>query len=730
MNCKMKRFLCDLLVWIIMLGLLPSALAAEQAEETAPEATRSCLEEPEGENRPTRGSEAEPQISGPLPEDGIAPMAAGNYIWFQGYVYRADEDAPNFKRTYTLTDGSHTASIHHLYVMRLKVDGSWKTAYCLEPDTGAYAGIDYGDGSDMGISGNWKVHLTKEQQQAIGLVLLYSALHHPNNLSSTESVEWEVATQIIIWETVMGMRSSAAPYACTDTGLIDQFTGSIRYNSGDDCYLQTVREKYQTLSGELAIHNVIPSFAASTASAAPVYDLPAQFGSLMLTDGNGVLRGFPFAAPSPLALQQEGNDLTVTAPASGSIPVEPVPAYFRVKKETVPGTAVIQKTSDSGDVEGYCFKLYRWGSNTSWYGKTDSSGKVYLTDSSYSQSGTKTYTFSNLLDGKYTFLEVLSQKGAGDVFPDSWNITVTDTAGKTVYNQTFPAADLTTDANGDCRLNKISITGLTGGGTMTMTIHNVPLTGDLEIRKTSEDGAIAGIPFTVEEWVPGVGYCRIGQYSTDSSGKILVPKLRVGTKYRISETVPEGYLGQEPKEITIQAGTNTVTFENRPIYGNLELTKIDEANPEVKLSGAEFTVTWETPSKDPSIGSAIQKRIMTEVLDANGRGTGVYRLEHLRYGRYTVQETKAPEGYELSEAVFEIYITEEKPTLWRRRASEVFPTGSGLAPFRFRRLTPRASRCPARLSCWSTAKMEKTGSLWASGRKVICRPLAAAPPQD
>lgn len=688
MKQTIKRCIC-LVLWAAMLLLLaaPMAWAADTDAVYA-------LEEPEGENRPTRGSGVEPQISGPLPEDGIAPMAAGNYIWFQGYVYRTDEDAPNFKRTYTLTDGAHTASIHHLYVMRLKVDGSWKTAYCLEPDTGAYAGVDYGDGSDMGISGDWKVHLTKEQQQAIGLVLLYSTLHHPNNLSSTESVEWEVATQIIIWETVMGMRSSAAPYACTDTGLIDQFTGSIRYNSGDDCYLQTVRKKYQTLSGELAIHNVIPSFAAGTASTAPVYDLPVQTGSLTLTDGNGVLRDFPFAALSPLALRQEGDTLTVTAPASGSVPVEPVPAYFKVKKETVPGTAAIRKTSDSGDVEGYCFKLYRWGSNTSWYGKTDSSGRVYLTDSSYSQSGTKTYTFSNLLDGKYTFLEVLSQKGAGNVFPDSWSITVTDTAGKTVYNQTFPAADLTTDANGDCRLNKISITGLTGGGTMTMTIHNMPLTGDLEIRKTSGDGAVAGILFTIEEWVPGVGYCRIGQYSTDSSGKILVPKLRVGTKYRISETVPEGYLGQEPKEITIQAGINTVTFENWPIYGNLELIKIDEANPEVKLSGAEFTVTWETPSEDPSLGSAIQRQVMTEVLDATGRGTGVYRLEHLRYGRYTVQETKAPEGYELSEIVFEIHITEEKTYIVEAEGFRGVPNRQQVGSIQIQKVDPQGKPLP------------------------------------
>ena len=196
---------------------------------------------------------------------------------------------------------------------------------------------------------------------------------------------------------------------------------------------------------------------------------------------------------------------------------------------------------------------------------------MYLTDSGYNQNGAKSYTFEGLLDGEYSFLEVLSRKGAGNVFPDSWTITVTDTAGKTVYDKTFNTADFITDDNGDCRLNKISITGLTGGGKMTMTIHNAPVPADLEILKTSEDGKVSGITFTVEEWVPGIGYCRIGRYTTDESGKILVPKLHVGTKYRLTETVPEGYIGEAPKEITIQAGTNTVTFKNQPIYGSIEI---------------------------------------------------------------------------------------------------------------------------------------------------------------
>ena len=109
-------------------------------------------------------------------------------------------------------------------------------AYCLEPDTATHSGVDYGDGSNTDVSGDWKVNLTQNQQTAIGLVMLYSSQHHPDTLSSTESVEWEAATQIIIWEIVMGMRGATSPYACTDSSLIAQFDSAkgVRYNDGSN----------------------------------------------------------------------------------------------------------------------------------------------------------------------------------------------------------------------------------------------------------------------------------------------------------------------------------------------------------------------------------------------------------------------------------------------------------------------------------------------------------------
>ena len=696
MNYKVKRLFCGLAVCLFLFGLPPSVLAMGVGS-VAPTET------------PTTQSL----------EGAQAASSEENYIWFQGYVYRAEEDAPNFEKTYALTDGTHHASIHHLYVMRLKVNGHWQPAYCMEPDVQVHPGINYGGGSDEKITGDWKVHLTKAQQKAVGTALLYSRLHHPAELTPLESVEWEAATQLLIWELIMGMRSLSPPYACTDSSLIDQFTrkNGVRYQEEDgaEYALKALREKYDALSRELAAHNVLPSFAGESAEAAPVYII--QGNSLSLTDSNQALTHYAFASQNPIAITQTDTVLTATVPAGaswptltfsasrsvpnpessaclfrvfyldernqalatppGSVPMESVWAYFKIKETGKPGTATLQKTAASGEVAGYCFKMWQANGNKIYYGKTDSSGKVYLTDSAYNQSGSRTYAFSGLLDGEFSFRETLSASDCKDSHPVAWRFVVTDANGKVAVDKTLQENELLADG-ADFITPRITLTGLTGGGTLTMTIENAPNTAALELVKTSEDGKVAGIPFTVEEWVPGIGYCRIGRYTTGKDGKISIPKLTVGTTYRLTEDVPEGYIGEAPKEITIQAGTNTVAFENRPIYGSMELTKIDESNPKIKLSGAEFTVTYPD-------GSAT---VMPEILNSHGNGTGVYRLERLPYGRYTVQETKAPEGYVLNDTIFEVNVIEEKTYVVEAKGFQGVPNRQQMGSIQVKKVDP------------------------------------------
>ena len=854
---------------------VPTVPPTEAPTETM-EPTQASTEPLTEAIKPTEGElQAELRIDGPVPE-GLMPMSADNYIWFQGYVYRVDESAPNYKRTYTLKDGTHTIDLDHLYVMRLKVNGSWKVAYCLEPDTATHAGVDYGDGSNTGVSGDWRVNLTGNQQRAIGLTMLYSAQHHPDTLSSTESVEWEVATQIIIWEIVMGMRNSTQPYACTDSGLINQFDNAskgVRYNDGSNYYLKGIRAKYNTLSSEMALHGVIPSFTGATRSIAPTHAMQRQANgsyTLTLTDTNGVLGSYQFSSQSPVTLSQSGNTLTATAgsgaswdtltfsasrtminpenpaclfrifylddnnqalaspPDKASIPSDPVPAYFKIDGEAAPGSATMSKAAESGPVDGYCFKMWQANGNKTYYGKSDSKGNVYVTDSHYAASGTKSYTFSGLQDGEFTFREVISASDHSNSHPVSWRFVVTDHAGKVTVDRTLKESEISADG-GDFVTPRITLTGLTGGGKLTMTVTNTLDLADLQLIKTSDDGNVSGIAFTLEEHVPGIGYSPLGTYTTNAQGKLTIPGLKVGTTYRVTETVPDNYTAEKASQtitirkgsntltfvntrnrrdlelvkqsddgkvsditftveeqtsettwkrvgqfttnedgkilvpglkegatyrvtetvprgyrahkdvqlITIQEGTNaltfinyynlkgleiiktspdghvagieftitdvygnlvnfgvtdnqgrlffpdltigktylvmetvpegyvtenptqmvimhggvnTITFENRPMTGVIQLAKIDEGNPTVKLSGAVFTITGEDGTE----------AVMPEVLDEDGNGTGVYRLEGLSFGTYTVRETQAPEGYDLSDRVYTVEITEWK----------------------------------------------------------------------
>ena len=662
--------------------------SAESSKETVP------LEIPPEPSFPSEMEQILP-INGATPE-GYIPFSQINTVWTQGYVFRADESAPNLKYTYTLKDGTHTTNINFLYVMRLHVGGRYKVAYCIEPDTPVDSGADYGSGSNSGVSGDWMSNLTRNQQTTIGLAMLYSNIHHPDNLTSIESVEWEVATQIIIWEIVMGMRSSTAPYSCTNSSLINQFDSGrgVRYFDGsNNHYLKGMRAKYDTISSEMAIHKVVPSFTERKSDIAPTHTMKQQPNgsySVDLTDSNGVLNRYQFSSKSPVTINQSGNTLTATAPKGASfgklqfqasreipnpenpaclfrifylggnnqtmasppdvsnVPYDPVPAYFKLEAEAS-GTATIFKTAENFDVEGYRFKIYNWDRNKSWFGKTDSNGQAYLTDKYYNEPGTKTYTFENLQDGEYTFLEVLSKKGTGHVFPDSWQIKVTN-GGKTVYDKTFYPGDFTKDPNGDCRLDSIQITGLSDGGKMVMTINNASEKTGLHILKTSDDGNVAGITFTIEEWVPGLGYCRVGKYTTDTNGKIHIKKLSIGTKYRVTETVPDGYEAEKKsQEITIKDGTNTLTFVNHRLRKDLELIKTsDDGN----VAGISFTVEEWQPNSDYS-------KVGTYTTDSSGKLT----VPALTVGhKYRVTEV-VPDGYEAEKQSQEITIRNGSNTL-------------------------------------------------------------------
>ena len=118
-----------------------------------------------------------------------------------------------------------------------------------------------------------------------------------------------------------------------------------------------------------------------------------------------------------------------------------------------------------------------------------------------------------------------------------------------------------------------------------------------------------------------------------TNGKFELTELPTG-EYTVTEyNNAEGYLPKtQVKTITVtKDATASAEFVNKVIVGNVTLTKVDEDYPEIKLTGAVFTVY--KSDKKTVVGTLKE----TE--------TGVYSLEGLVYGEYYVQETKAPEYF-------------------------------------------------------------------------------------
>ena len=377
------------------------------------------------------------------------------------------------------------------------------------------------------------------------------------------------------------------------------------------------------------------------------------------------------------------------------------PAKLYVRNEPIDTPVEIIKTSPDGEVAGISFKVecYESEGGVGWWEmgtfQTDASGKIqidpmpigtklriteivpenYICLSQNPQTITiaadsNQVSFENKPVSK---LELIKQSDDGNVKDISFLIEEYEPEDGVGW---WSRGTYKTDANGKISLelkygyryritetvpddyvcdNRVQeFTAQTGTNTVTFVNHPIV---KLELIKSADNGHVADIGFKFEKYDTGSSkWVLMDTYQTDAEGKIHLEDLSVGLRLRITELVPAGYQTEiVTKEITLVRGTNTVSFENYRIYGDLELIKVDESYPDTTLSGAEFTVTITYPGREPA------EVPMPEVLDDQGNGTGVYRLEHIEYGSVcVVRETKAPEGFELSDKSFTVTIEEAK----------------------------------------------------------------------
>ncbi|MGQ7872563.1 SpaA isopeptide-forming pilin-related protein [Bacillus sp. 1A] len=195
--------------------------------------------------------------------------------------------------------------------------------------------------------------------------------------------------------------------------------------------------------------------------------------------------------------------------------------------------------------------------------------------------------------------------------------------------------------------------------------------GNLEIMKVDNDNKnalLAGAEFTLYD---RTGKTVIRKITTDKDGIAKFNNLK-RDKYLLKETnAPEGYvISWDLKQGKIvELGTQeTTTYKlaNKKFVGKVVLTKSDDLNKNATLQGAVFTLL----DKD--------KKIIPEHEKLTTNNNGQIIIDKLKPGTYYLQETKAPEHYQLDSKLIPFTISEDQTTVVNRTATNSLTKGSAL----------------------------------------------------
>ena len=180
--------------------------------------------------------------------------------------------------------------------------------------------------------------------------------------------------------------------------------------------------------------------------------------------------------------------------------------------------------------------------------------------------------------------------------------------------------------------------GITGGGKQDFATYGETVsdqmvgylnlevkTGNMKLIKTSEDGQVAGISFTIT----GEGYSATK--TTNEAGEIDISDLNPGV-YTVTEQSIDKYEPQETQRVTIVSGqTATVNFNNKLKRGSLEVTKTSEDG---LVEGMTFHLYGTSLSGQP-----VDEYAVTD-------SSGVARFENVLIGSgYVLEEVDTPIRY-------------------------------------------------------------------------------------
>ena len=432
-----------------------------------------------------------------------------------------------------------------------------------------------------------------------------------------------VATQLLIWETVVGERD--ADFNKVGTGGKSAIVEQISTNHP---LYSRIMGYYNSIAASVQRHSKVPSFLAKSAGKAQNIELEwnGEAYTATLADTNGVLSDYVFSAnASGIRFSVSGNTLTITADDAPSDTVtitaekknsqrrgvitwtdgvygpngklqdtvtyaqtvnDPVKGYLNIKVSY--GSAKIVKTSEDGKVEGISFTVTGNGVNKTV--QTGAGGVIQI---------------DNLAPGVYTVTEQS-------------------------YDKYEPQ-----------EVRRVTVVS---GQVATVNFNNTLKRSDLTVTKTAEDGMNEGVNFHL--FGTSLSGLAVDEYAmTDSSGKAYFRDVLIGTGYTLEE-VDTAIRYVVPENQTAAVEWNTVTEKS---FTNI----LKKWNVTVTKSDAETGL----PQGDATLAGAVygiykgDQLVDTYTTDANGQFTTKY---YVCGDDWTIRESTPSEGYLLDSTVYPI----------------------------------------------------------------------------
>lgn len=358
-----------------------------------------------------------------------------------------------------------------------------KVCYCIEPGLSRNVGdTSYGFGEDFWDNYPSQYNNTIEPDDIkllLGRIMQYgyqgnlSTSWRSQNDSDADKLARAFATQLLVWETVVGERD--ADFDHVSTGGYDAILSLVSPNHP---LYSRIMDYYDSIEYSVQSHAVCPSFMSRSSGGAKTIELAWDGSQYIaeLTDTNRVLSQFTFSASETgFHFSVSGNTLTITTDTAPS------------------GNVTISATRSASRCGVLVWTDYKYGTN----------GGV---------QDTITYTAS-VSDPVRAFLKLKVSYGGAKIIKtcedgrvDGITFTITGEG----INQT-----VTTDRNGEIRIDNLMpgtytvteqsydkyepqeshrVTVL-AGQTATVSFNNVLRRGELTVTKTSEDGLNQGVKF-------------------------------------------------------------------------------------------------------------------------------------------------------------------------------------------------------------------------------------------